>query len=265
MTRSLEEFRETPLPPAAPRLAAKAGYRAWPIDTAHAAYTEPLTDAVGTLAGRNFYSRTDNPPYHGRIPGSTDRILVRTGVLERLVAANARLLPAGLELYLYDGWRPMAVQHHIRSAWLPEYLKRLDPRMTDVEITERIDRYWAHGPAHDAEVDPLSPPPHATGAAVDLTIRSIGGEPLWMGTLFDDVSSRAHAAAFEEARDPDSFSDAEALCNRRLLYWLMREAGFQGNPTEWWHFSYGDQMWAKLESAETGADVAARYSNIVAE
>jgi D-alanyl-D-alanine dipeptidase len=32
----------------------------------------------------------------------------------------------------------------------------------------------------------------------------------------------------------------------------MIEAGFAANPTEWWHFSFGDQMWAKL----TGADAA---------
>ena len=41
-------------------------------------------------------------------------------------------------------------------------------------------------------------------------------------------------------------SDAEAQANRRLLYWVMTEAEFANNPTEWWHYSWGDQMWAKL-------------------
>ena len=26
----------------------------------------------------------------------------------------------------------------------------------------------------------------------------------------------------------------------------MSETGFANNPTEWWHFSHGDQLWAKL-------------------
>ena len=29
-----------------------------------------------------------------------------------------------------------------------------------------------------------------------------------------------------------------------LLYWLMMDAGFANHPNEWWHYSFGDQMWA---------------------
>jgi D-alanyl-D-alanine dipeptidase len=29
----------------------------------------------------------------------------------------------------------------------------------------------------------------------------------------------------------------------------MTEEGFAGLPDEWWHFSWGDQMWARLTSA----------------
>jgi D-alanyl-D-alanine dipeptidase len=43
------------------------------------------------------------------------------------------------------------------------------------------------------------------------------------------------------------FSDEEARANRRLLHWVMAEEGFAGHPDEWWHFSFGDQLWAKLE------------------
>ena len=41
----------------------------------------------------------------------------------------------------------------------------------------------------------------------------------------------------------------EARANRRLLHWLMVAEGFAGHPDEWWHFSYGDQLWAKLSGA----------------
>ena len=72
-----------------------------------------------------------------------------------------------------------------------------------------------------------------------------------MGSLFDDTSLLAHTAHFEAAERTAafSFSNEEARANRRLLYWLLRDAGFASNPTEWWHFSYGDQMWAQLTGA----------------
>jgi D-alanyl-D-alanine dipeptidase len=50
-------------------------------------------------------------------------------------------------------------------------------------------------------------------------------------------------------------TDKIAQRNRRIFYWVMRgaltneEGGFAVNPTEWWHWSYGDQMWAKTTQA----------------
>ena len=81
-----------------------------------------------------------------------------------------------------------------------------------------------------------------------------------MGSLFDDASTLAHTAHFESMSDTFSFSNEEARANRRLLYWLMRDTGFASNPTEWWHFSFGDQMWAQATGAPAalygGADFA---------
>jgi zinc D-Ala-D-Ala dipeptidase len=59
--------------------------------------------------------------------------------------------------------------------------------------------------------------------------------------------------------DPDYFEhnkgDSEHQRNRRILYWTMRgalihdDSGLVVNPTEWWHWSYGDQLWATLTEA----------------
>ena len=38
---------------------------------------------------------------------------------------------------------------------------------------------------------------------------------------------------------------------RLLLKAVMTQAGFQRHPGEWWHFCYGDQMWAWLSEATT--------------
>jgi D-alanyl-D-alanine dipeptidase len=129
---------------------------------------------------------------------------------------------------------------------MPNELKRRDPTLTGKALMDEVERYWA-APSEDEN----SPAPHATGGAIDLTLRWKDGDPLWMGSLFDDVTALANRDRFEHL-DPEnfSFSDQEARANRRLLHWLMVEEGFAGHPDEWWHFSWGDQMWAALTGAE---------------
>jgi zinc D-Ala-D-Ala dipeptidase len=241
----LQALREKPIPLDAVELGAARGYRALPIDKDGAANAEPLIDAsAGGLAGANFYASARNPPYYHAIPGSIDRLLLRRGVVERLAKINARLASADLELWLFDAWRPQAVQIYFHDHWFPAELKRRNPALSGEALTAEVERYWA-APSDGAD----APSPHATGGAVDLTIRWRSGEPLWMGSLFDDASEIAHTGLLETATDRFSFSADEARANRRLLYWLTTEAGFAANPSEWWHFSYGDQMWAKLTGA----------------
>jgi D-alanyl-D-alanine dipeptidase len=128
---------------------------------------------------------------------------------------------------------------------MPKELQRRRPDLSGAALTAEVERYWA-----PPSVDENAPAPHATGGAVDLTLRRKGGDPLWMGSLFDDVTALANRDRFEQlSAENFSFSDQEAQANRRLLHWLMTEEGFAGHPDEWWHFSWGDQMWAALTDA----------------
>lgn len=266
MFGALEAFREVPLPHQKGRVATKKDYRSWPIDTAPLGRTEGLVSIErASIAGKNFYFAANNPLYNARIPGSIDAVLVRPGVLERLMRVQKKLTSAGLELLVFDAWRPAAVQAYMHDTWVPNYLRAQHPEWNEEQLAETVNQYWAWGPATEADIDPLSPPPHSTGGALDLTIRWRNAEQLWMGTLVDDVTERAYTGAFEFEDSTFSSSDIEARKNRRLLYALMHQEGFQNNPTEWWHFSYGDQMWAKLSSAEQGVEIKALYSNIVPE
>jgi zinc D-Ala-D-Ala dipeptidase len=180
------------------------------------------------------------------IEGSIAELLMRRSVSAKLWAVNRQLGEAGLELFLFDAWRPRAVQAYFHDVWMPAELKRRDPSLTGDALVQEVERYWA-APSIDAD----GPAPHATGAAVDLTIRWKSGEALWMGSIFDDATALAHRDRFE-ALDALalSFSDEQARANRRLLHWVMAEEDFAGHPDEWWHFSWGDQLWAKLTGAE---------------
>lgn len=237
----LEELRRRPIPDQAGTRRAKVDFRAHPLDRASDVFTEPLVDArANGIAGQNFYHSERNPPYWRRIDGSIAELFLRAGVIAKLSHVNARLAAAGLELFLFDAWRPKAVQAYFHDVWMPAELRARKLMLSDTELLREVENYWAAPTA-----DENSPAPHATGAATDLTLRWKDGDQLWMGSLFDDVTKIAHRDHFEREFEM-CFSDEEARANRRLLHWVMAEEGFIGHPDEWWHFSYGDQLWAKL-------------------
>ena len=243
----LEELRSRPIGDQSARRQARKDFRTRiPIAQGHELYGEALVEARALgLSGINFYASDRNPPYWRRVEGATDKLLLRQSVAQKLLKVNARASEAGLELFLFDAWRPRAVQAYFHDVWMPEQLQRRDPTLKGQALTEEVERYWA-APSSDA----ASPAPHATGGATDLTLRWKDGEQLWMGSLFDDVTRLAARDRFESpSSDNFSFSDQEARANRRLLHWLMAEQDFAGHPDEWWHFSWGDQMWAALNGA----------------
>lgn len=240
----LEELRNRPIPAQAPARAARQGFRQRiVIARDNQLFAEPVVEArQAGLKGENFYASARNPPYWHRVEGATDKLWLRQSVADKLARVNARLMPVGLELFLFDAWRPRAVQAYFHDIWMPAELQRRDPTLTGAALMTEVERYWA-APSEDAG----SPAPHATAAAVDLTLRWQDGEALWMGSLFDDVTALANRDRFEDlAADSFSFSDQEARANRRLLHWLMVAEDFAAHPDEWWHFSWGDQMWAAL-------------------
>ncbi|MBU6445266.1 MAG: peptidase M15D vanX D-ala-D-ala dipeptidase [Alphaproteobacteria bacterium] len=236
----LAALRARPIPDQTEARARYRGYRQLPIATAT---PEPLTEiATRGIAGANYYHVRRNPPYWRRIEGAVSSLYLRASVAEKLAAINARTASQGLELFVFDAWRPRAVQAYFHDVWMPAELQRRDPALSGAALTAAVERYWA-APTND----PASPAPHATGAAVDLSLRWKDGTQLWMGSIFDDVTTLAHRDRFEQATPGvPSYSDEEACANRRLLHWLMCEEGFAGHPDEWWHFSFGDQLWAAL-------------------
>ena len=244
---ALEELRNRPIGDQAQPRAVRQGFRQRiMLASDNVLFGEPVVEArtLG-LAGENFYASSRNPPYWRPIDGATDKLWLRKTAAEKLARVNARAGVVGLELFLFDAWRPRAVQAYFHDEWMPQELKRRGSTLSGAALNEEVERYWA-APTDD----PASPAPHATGAATDLTLRWKNGEALWMGSLFDDVTALAHRDRFESlGRENFSFSDQEACANRRLLHWLMAEEGFAGHPDEWWHFSWGDQLWAALTGA----------------
>ncbi len=172
---------------------------------------------------------------------------LRRGVMERLVRAQEGLQRrhSHCHLAIFDAWRPVAVQAFmVNHATRQECEARgLDPDGSGPQweaVGLEVGRFWA-----PPSLNPATPPPHSTGAAVDLTLADADGRPLEMGGAIDAMGpiSEPDHYAWAAREDPDS--EAAFWHGRRvLLAAVMQEVGFMQHPNEWWHFSYGDQLWA---------------------
>lgn len=69
-------------------------------------------------------------------------------------------------------------------------------------------------------------------------------ETLDMGARFDHFGPESATRYFEDLIKKRRLNDKEkkALHNRRLLYWVIKKAGFSTYPDEWWHLNSGDNM-----------------------
>ncbi len=77
-------------------------------------------------------------------------------------------------------------------------------------------------------------------------------KPLNMGTRFDEFTDAAGTTFYEKEALKRELTpeEQEVLRNRRFLYRVMTKAGFENYGDEWWHYSYGDNMWAKLSGSD---------------
>jgi D-alanyl-D-alanine dipeptidase len=194
---------------------------------------EPLVplEATGRLRVRALYAEQG-------IPGAPTTTYVRAGVRDRLLRAVAAL-PDGVALVVFDGYRPLNVQAYL---W-DDFRARLAAEHPEWD-GDALDRATGQFVARPV-ADPLRPPPHRTGGAVDVyLIDAATGAELPMGTEADEVAPASATRYFEEHPE-EPFTG-----NRRTLYHAMsRAGGFANYPGEWWHFDFGNQRWANLTGA----------------
>ena len=141
--------------------------------------------------------------------------VLREGAAAR-VSAAAESLPDGFGIVILDSWRTLEEQR-------------------------ALVEHYGDGSAETGFVAPVSgdrDPQHTTGGAVDLTL-SWDGEPLALGTDYDAFSPEAAADAFEREG-----ADKQIRLLRRGFAEAMAKAGFAPYRQEWWHWSYGDDLWA---------------------
>lgn len=131
------------------------------------------------------------------------RCKLRRAVAERLAKAADALRPQHRHLLIWDCYRPTSIQ----------------------------EAFWKLVPDERYVADPRKGSRHSRGAAVDLALVDDQDKPVTLPTKFDEFSEAAH-------RDHALVGDQGA--EARKLAAAMKDAGFEGMSTEWWHFDAPD-------------------------
>jgi D-alanyl-D-alanine dipeptidase len=158
-----------------------------------------------TIAIDLRYRGKNNITGHALYPPGTPA-LVRPEVARRLSAAQSVLRRYGYGLKIWDAYRPKAVQAELWRA-------------------SQNNNYVANPGAGAGSL-------HAWGIAVDATLVDSIGRQVSMPTDFDDFTP---AASWRYLG-----SDMNVRRNLQVLQIAMREAGFYGLRSEWWHFVVAD-------------------------
>ena len=127
----------------------------------------------------------------------------RVKTARALLLANKEFMDNGFKIKFFDCYRPNDVQY----------------------------KMWAIVPNPQYVANPVKGSIHNKGGAVDITLVTLNGEELDMGTDFDFFGKRAYHDNLDLPKP--------VLDNRSLLKETMEKYGFWSIRTEWWHYNLG--------------------------
>ena len=125
----------------------------------------------------------------------------RVKTARALIAANNDFMKQGYKIKFFDCYRPNSVQY----------------------------KMWEIVPNPQYVANPKKGSIHNKGGAVDITLVTLKGEELDMGTDFDFFGKRAYHDNTELPQ--------QILENRKILKETMERHGFWSIRTEWWHYN----------------------------
>lgn len=135
-----------------------------------------------------------------------------------LIAAQQEFLSLGYKIRLLDCYRPLDVQKKM-------FLLVSNPKFV--------------APPDKGSV-------HNRGAAVDLTLETLDGSVLDMGTEFDHFGPESSIDYIHLSK--------EVLQNRKLLMEVMMKNGFDPINSEWWHFNLRQDLKDPVSNFKWGCD-----------
>lgn len=130
------------------------------------------------------------------------KCLLLPEVAQAIINANYYFCDRGYKIKFFDCYRPLSIQ---KIMWkkVPNPIYVADPKKGSV---------------------------HNRGASIDLTIVTLEGKELDMGSDYDYFGRASHTDFYELPKT--------VLENRKLLQEGVKAFGFSTIQSEWWHFSF---------------------------
>lgn len=172
------------------------------------------------------------------VKGYSVSFKVREGVAQKLYNV-ADSLPQGICLLVIEGYRSVEDQ---KKSWDNGVSMRMKEQSQ--QSTEEIERQVSLVTARPNELAN-----HNCGGAVDVTLLNEDGTSVPMGTPYpSEIQENISGIQKKYRMFPNSLFKRritkEEEENRKILRTKMEEQGFVWYPGEWWHYCYGDRMWA---------------------
>jgi D-alanyl-D-alanine dipeptidase len=160
--------------------------------------------------------------------------LIRKYIYEMLLKAKS-CLPIGYNFVVYEAYRPFASQVALwREIVERESLKKTQLPTDSEEFISLCNKFVANPYRQGSG--------HQSGAAIDVSLIDDSGRECDMG---------GQVRGFDDTAEFDCPNiSAKAKANREILNNALSNVGFVNYPSEWWHYSFGDRLWAKLTSSK---------------
>lgn len=279
-----------------PEIPSLAGWKEVPIRETEKSQ-EPLVaiglfSDYGTILSSSVYADEHyNSPYAGGLSGSEVAVFMRQGVVDRLVHAS-KLLSPGMYLMVMDAYRSLEVQTSLYEQYT-NGLRQKYPDWSEDQIANETQKYVSipstdlsrpspHNTGASVDVVIVAVDDETQRAIDDINMQYDALEKddwqnayvleikknqllrrhakmLDFGTRFDHGGQEAALRHYEVMAQERTLTEPEQeiLRNRRLLYAVMIQAGFEPYADEWWHYNDpASQMGAKVarrDYAEYGA------------
>lgn len=156
-------------------------------------------------------------------------IYLREEVYKKLKIFSKELKDKNLKIKIYDAYRSYDDQ---KKSWDRRYkeTKKEFPDLSEKEL-ERLTKLKVSKITNINNVGG-----HQTGGAIDITLTDKDGKELNMGTDYSQHNNKT--------KTNSKMLTKEEKSNRELLLKSLEKLGFVNYPNEWWHYCYGDKMWA---------------------
>lgn len=156
---------------------------------------------------------------------------LRKTVYDKLCLLDEIVKKDNYRIKLFDAYRSINKQKDVWNNALKE-TKKENPNLNEEEII-RITTLKVANPTNGIGG-------HQTGGAIDITLLDKNGKELDMGSNYLEHIPQTKTYCKD-------LTDIQRK-NRNYLLEKMKKLDFVNFPTEWWHYCYGDKMWAAYKN-----------------